>query len=433
MSRLCVLEEGMMISKYFFNKDFFLLWLGRSVSQMGDGAGFIAVMWWVQEETGSALALGTLAMSQGLVAVCLGPLAGVIADRLDRKKIIIATDVVRGLIYCSLGYLALTGSLTLLLLIVLSCLSVACSQFFFSAVSAAVPLIVPADGLEKANALGGITAQMVRIAGYAAGGIFVAFFGIPVLLMLNGLSFLLSALSEAFISIPSVLERTETLRVQMLLSDLKDAISYIMRNAVLVKVILVAMVLNVFCAPLNILLPKFVSDFMGADSAVYGYLLSAMMAGGLIGNLVLSTTELVQRNTWIVKWGVSIESLVLALLPVMPVHMWSLHIGIFLAFGCLNGMINVYLQTLIQRMTRPDYMGKVFGLLGTGTGALQPLGQGLTGAASVLFSMPTIFFACFAGWAATGLWFALIPGLDTFLQGGARMPEAAMEGAGSDG
>ncbi len=83
----------------------------RSVSQVGDVAEFIAVMWWVQQETGSSLAPGTLAVAQGLVPVLLGRLAGVIVDPMGRNRNIILTDAIRGLLYCLLGYLALSGSL----------------------------------------------------------------------------------------------------------------------------------------------------------------------------------------------------------------------------------------------------------------------------------------------------------------------------------
>ncbi len=411
--------------RYFFNRHFFLLWLGRSVSQLGDGAGFIAVMWWVQAETGSALALGTLAAAKGLTATLAAPLAGVLADRLDRKKIIVGTDLIRGVIYLALGSLAWTGSLTLSVLIGLSCLSVVCGQLFFPAVGAAVPLLVPRERLERANALNEISGQIVRVAGFSAGGIMVALFGVPALLLINGMSFLLSAVSEMFIFIPRVERESEPWSAGLFIQDFREALLYLRENRVLVRILSVAMALNFFFAPIFVLLPIFVSDHLNADSAVYGYLLSANMLGAVLATLMLSVTEWVQGNLWAVKWGIAIQSALMFLLLLLPAGMWVGHLAVFLVVGLFNAVVNIYFQTLLQRMTRPDFIGKMFGLVNTATGALQPAAQGLAGAAASVFSVPAIFAVSFGCCTAAGAGFAFIPQIDEFLAGEERDAEPA--------
>ncbi len=403
--------------KYFFNKDFFLLWLGQSVSRLGDGAGFIAVMWWVQSETGSAAALGTLAMVKGLAATLSGPFAGVLVDRMDRKMVIIGADLTRGVIYLVLGYTALMNTLTLPVLFVLSCAAMISGQFFHPAVNAAIPLLVSDDGLERANALNQMTNQIVRIGGYSAGGILVALFGVPVLLIGNGISYLLSALSEGFIVIPKMQKEMERFTVNLFTEDIKGALQYIRKNEVLVKIIGVAMVMNFVFAPLFVLLPIFVSDHMGAGSSVYGYLLSSMMVGGLLGSVVLSATQLVQNNLWIVKWGITVQGLVFLVLPFLPVHLWLSHAVVMIVSGCISTLVNVYFNSVLQRMVDQDYMGKLFSLLGTATGALQPAAQGLSGAAAEVVRLPVIFTVCSISLTATGTGFVMIPDIDAFLEG----------------
>ena len=418
----------MKVFKHFFNKDFLLLWVGLSVSRMGDGAGFIAIMWWVQSEAG-ALALGALAMAKGLTATLLGPFGGVLADRLDRKVIIVSTDVIRGIIYCLLAYLAATGSLTLPVLIVLSCLSVACGQLFYPAVTASIPLLVPNDGLERANALNQFTRQLVNIAGYAAGGVMVALFGVPMLLIINGLSFLCSAASEMFIVIPRVSIDQQRISAGLFLSDIRDGLNYILKNDVLTRILALCMVLNFFYAPLFVLMPVFVSDHMGADSTVYGYLLSSMMAGGLLGAVILSGSTWVQNNLWLVKWGVTLQGLLLLMMPFLPVHLWLWHIVVLFLSGGLNMIINIYFETLVQRITQPEYMGKVFGLLGTATGALAPVAQGLSGAAASVVKVPFIYAICAGFCTATGVTFPFIRGIDSFMEGSSGQEEETIEPA----
>lgn len=418
-------DLGRRISKIFFSRDYFLLWLGQSVSQIGDGAGFIAVMWWVQSTTGSAMALGTLAMAKGLVATLLGPFAGVLIDRLDRKKIIVATDVVRGLVYCTLGYLAWTDSLTIGVLIVLSCIAAACAQFMFPAVAAVVPLLVPDKGLEKANALNTVTRQMVGVAGYSVGGILVALFGVPALLFLNGVSFLCSAASEMLIHIPPIQNEGEPLSVKLFVSDLREAVDYILGFKVLMRVIMVAMVLNFFVAPFFVLLPMFVDVHMGAGSDVYGYLLAASMAGGVVGTVLLSTTRLVQDNLWLVKWGIVLQAVLFLTLPFLPVQLWMSHVVMLFIAGCLNLVVNIYFQTLLQRATRQDHMGKVFSLVGTATGALQPAASGVAGAAASVFSLPAILTVGFSVSLLAGVQFARIPGIDDWISSSSRSEPVA--------
>ncbi len=121
----------------------------------------------------------------------------------------------------------------------------ACAQFFFSAVTAHVPLPVSGEGIEKGNTVSEITAGVVRMAGYPAGELFVVFFGTPPRLIPNGLSLLLSALSKAFIEIPGVPKQAQALSVEVFTTDIRDALRYILKNPVLVRILGVTMVTNV--------------------------------------------------------------------------------------------------------------------------------------------------------------------------------------------
>lgn len=410
-----------------FNKDFLLLWLGQAVSQLGNGAGFIAIMWWIQETTGSGLALGTLAMVNGIVMTCLGPFGGVIADRFDRKQIIVWTDIIRGVIYCGFAYLAWTDQLSFTVLLIGSALSSACSSFFGPAISAAIPLLVPDEDLERANSMRQVTMRIVSIVSYAAGGILVALLGVPLLMFVDGISFLMSAASEMFIVIPDVRQSGQRFNWNTMVLDLKDGFLYIKENTVLFKIMQVAMVLNFFGVPFFILMPKFVGEHMGAGSDVYGYLLSASMVGALIATLIISLTSLVKRNLWIVKWGIVFQAVLMLTLPFLPRQYWMIHAAVMFVTGCINAIVNIYFSTVMQRITRPEYMGKVFGLLGTMSSALTPVAQGLTGLIADLVRLPIIYTASSGTSALFGVQFALIPNIDSFLKAEKRQDVPAGE------
>lgn len=398
-----------------FNRDFTLLWLGQSVSQMGNGAGFIALMWWIQTTTGSAVALGTLAMVQTLVGVAAGPFAGAIVDRLDRKSIIVLTDCIRGLTNLALGWLALTGQLTMPMVYGIAALNALCGQFFGPAISASIPTLVPNDKLEKANSLNQVTATMVNIIGFAVGGVIVATLGVPLLLFLNGSSFLISAISELFIRIPKLVREKAVLSAALFIRDIKEGFIFVRKSPVLFRILQVAMLLNFFGAPFFILLPKFVNEHMGAGSEVYGYLLSAQMVGALVAIIVLSTTSLIQKNLWIVRWSLVGQATALLALPFLPGAFWGIHASLFIIMGIMNSIVNIYFSTLMQRATPPEYMGKVFGLVGTMCQALQPASQGLTGIVAEVVRIPVIYTVSTIALGLGGAQFATIPGLTGFL------------------
>ena len=106
-----------MAKSRLFDRNFTLLWLGRAVSQMGDGAGYIGLMWWVASQDGSSMILGLLAVCRTVAAIVSSPIAGVIADRANKRNIIVAMDVLRGVFYGVMGYLIFTGQMTIPVLV----------------------------------------------------------------------------------------------------------------------------------------------------------------------------------------------------------------------------------------------------------------------------------------------------------------------------
>ncbi len=399
--------------KTLFTRDYFLLWLGLSVSRLGDGAGFLAVMWWVQQETGSVMALSAVALAGSIPRLLLGPFAGVAADRFSRKSIIVWMDICRGSIYLFLTYMAWSGNLQLPYLLITLALNAAASVFFGPAVMSAVPQLVKSSDLERANSLNQMTSTFVSVAGTAFGGIAVALFGVPVLLVINAGSFLLSALTEAFIRLPFV-RSSDRLSWNGVLLDLRLGWDHLSQHPVLVKVLQVAAALNFFFPPFFVLLPQFVASDLSAGPQTYGYLLSILGIGSMMAMVVISVTSWIQRNAGLVLYGVAIQGVLLVVFAITPGHMLFIHFGSLFIFGFLNAAVNIFFITVIQRRTDPDHMGKVFGLLETITMALQPLSQGMVGPVATLTSIRAVYGGCGIVIAAAGKMLMGIVGIREF-------------------
>jgi DHA3 family macrolide efflux protein-like MFS transporter len=379
------------VREKLFNKDYALLWLGMAVSQLGDGAGTIGLMWWVQTKTGSAMLLGTIAMVRTMVSVVLSPVGGALADRANKKLIIVGTDIARGLAYAMLAYLVYMDQLTTPVLLSLVAITSVCSALFNPAVGATVPLLVSKANLPRANSLQQITSNLVSIIGYSAGGVLVAFLGIPLLLAIDAVSFLLSAGSEMLIHIPRLMAKGKATAGRFV-QDIKDGLLYVRQNRVLIDIMKVAAVLNFVGAPVFILLPKYVQEHLGGSPTLYGYMLAASMAGTLCASLLIAFTKTVERNMWLFLHGVTMQGALIASLALLSSKgLAVVPIALFMLMGLLNGIVNVYFASLVQRTTDPEQMGRVFGLLNTMCGGLQPISQGLTGYLGDVVPIPIIY------------------------------------------
>lgn len=408
----------------FFSRNFVLLWLGQAVSQLGTGVGYIATLWWVQSTTGSALALGALATVSSLVGLTLSPFAGVFVDRWNRKSIIVVTDIIRGLVNCLLAWAIWSGSLTLPLLFLGAAVKSACAQFFSPAVMAAVPQIVDSKHLEKANSLQQMTQNISSMVGYALGGLLVAVFGIPSLLLINGVAYLLSAVSEMFISLQPVMQKSK-LNVRSFFADLGGGFAYIKRNHVLFGVMQVLVIINFAFVPFSVLLPKLVGDYLGAGSEVLGFISSSQMAGMLLGALVLSLTPFVKKNHWVIKWGLSISACALMLSPLARGVMWQVQLLLYGVSGAVSAIVNISFFSTLQRKIDPAYMGKVFSLNSAMSYGLQPLSSALSGYLADNYSMALIYLA-FGSLVLLGNFRLIaIPGLDAYFGFGVRGKEQA--------
>src|SRR5215212_5565126 len=167
------------------------LWLAQVISLTGDWFNTIASVIIVNRYTASGLAVGGLFIARALPPFLFGPVAGVVADRFDRRKVLILSDLLRaGIVLC---FLLVNGPADLWLLYVLTVLQFSVSAFFEPARAALVPALVESNELLTANTLSSITWSAMLTLGGAIGGLTASVFGVAVSLLVDAASFLVSA------------------------------------------------------------------------------------------------------------------------------------------------------------------------------------------------------------------------------------------------
>jgi MFS family permease len=384
------------------NKNFFLLWQGQLVSQIGNQVHYIAMMFWIKHATGSASLMGLIMMFSMLPGVILGPIGGTIADMYSRKRIIVIGDFINGIIVLCLAAVLIfvpdNHSLIITLLFVVAVLSGIIGAFFRPAISASIPDLVPQDKIPAANSMNQSSFQISTFFGQGIGGVLYRLLGPATLFIVDGLTYLFSSLSESFIDIPQKTTKTgEGIKAKynQFISDIKEGFAFVWKNKGMRALFFSAAFLNFFLSPIGVLLPFYVEDFLNVNSDWFGFILAAFGAGALIGYLIAGAIKISgHKRTFLTTSLLFLVGLAFGWLGMNR----SPYIALVIEFitGMMIGVININIITIMQITTPSEIRGRVFGILGTISGGLYPLGAGLTGVIAELTgnNVPAIYMTC---------------------------------------
>jgi MFS family permease len=274
-------------------RNFGLLWVGGLISMIGDWVLFVGLPFEIYRLTGSTLATGGMVLALLVPRIVLGSVAGVYVDRWDRRRLMIAVNVLLALFLLPLLAVDTIGLwIAFVVLVVESCLE----QLFVPAEMALLPNLLEGgkEELVTANALSGVNRHLARLIGPAIGGVVVALGGLTAVAILDAASFLLAAaLIAAIRTTRSRAERHDSLEHetlsawQRLLGEWRDGLHVVGRDVVL-RAIMVFLVITAVGEGLTLtLFVPWVRDALHSDSAGYGAVLSTQAIGGLIGALVI--------------------------------------------------------------------------------------------------------------------------------------------------
>lgn len=375
--------------KKIWNKDLILLLLGQSISRLGDSAHHIALMWFILEKTGSSAVMGTLSALAYIPSLILGPLAGVVADRYSRKKIIVLFDFNRGIIVSILAFLFFTKGLTIPEIFVLTVLLSISSAFFNPCIPSSLPEMVDADNLPRANSLFSIAGRVTEVLGPSVGGIVYKILSAGWLFTFNAISFFIAAIFSIFIRIP---QRYQEGKMNVAL-DIKEVFLKIKEDKELMALGITAAILNFFYVPFFVLLPVYIKNYLQFDASVYGFVLGAGGIGSLIGLLIASTISPSGSGKYnLFRFSLIGQGAFCGLLA-LPLGRFQLMI-VFFIIQLLNIFVNIYLTTTFQLMIPSQERGRFFGLLGLFTGGLMPIAMSSAGIIAEFVKIPIIYGFC---------------------------------------
>ena len=387
------------------NGAFSAMWLGQVVSSLGDRLHQVALVFLVARATNSSpLALGVAFAAMTLPGLLVGPVAGVLVDRWNRKRVMVVSDLLRaGLV----SLIPVASGLNVGLVVCLVFLLATVSSFFRPARVAALPQVVPDGDLLTANSAMWVADTVSDLVGYGLGGLFVAFLG-PALALafwIDGASYLASAALVAAVAIPGIAKVSpSTAQVASLRGEMADGWRFLRGEAVLFATTVQAAIAEYGLGALTALSPLLVAALpLGGTNAPTAYGLFEMAMGvGLVGGGVV----LGALGTRLPK-GPSIVIAFTALGAALAALSLARNLPLALILAVVVGVANVSFvlpsQTLFQQRTPESMLGRVVSLRLAMVNAVLAAAMVTSGALAQVFGLHTVLFACGLLTATAGL------------------------------
>ena len=347
------------MQKKLWNKDFNLLLQGNAVSTIGDVMYSVAIGYWVYQATGSSALMGIMSSISMFVTMFLSPFCGSIVDKCNRKSLIVTIDLVQGVVMLTVGILAHLNALNVPIVLIAAFIASFGSVFYSPAISTIMLDIIPRDDMVRGQSLYSGISSLINLAGTAFSGAMVAFFGVPLIVIINGISNLYSAFSEMLIRVPRTVGEGKEVTVKTVLGDMSSSVKTVFSDKCLKLFVPFALLLNLLAAgPLSLTLPFCLERGFSVDS--YGYLVSRFSAAYVIGALLLGAIKLKPKTRFLVMsvgFTLSVPCFVFVYLSenFLVAYIFALLAGIFNCVG--NSVFNASLMLALPEENRSAILG----------------------------------------------------------------------------
>jgi MFS family permease len=369
------------------HRDFRLLWTGQTISLVGDTAFLTALGWKTFTVAGSnKLGLVLAAQGAGLLATLL--IGGALADRYERRSMMIVSDIWRFVAVATLAGLDFSGHLSFASLIVLAALMGLGDGFFYPAVGGIVPLVVDAAHLPSANSLMGVARWSSFVVGPSLAAFLYHGTGSAWVFAIDALTFLLSA-GLMLQARPRPIERSSGKNA---FQEIREGTRYVATIPWLwVTITLFAVVLMLQFAPQQVLLPKLVKEHFGRGVGAFGLLSTLLGIGTVVGTLLFGHFQPRKRRGVLTYWLFFVNSLAIAGLALSP---WYELAGLFAVIRgiCIGFGVAVW-ETMLQELVPEHLLARVVSLDFFGTFGLMPIGLAIWGAIANLAPPGPMFAA----------------------------------------
>lgn len=347
--------------------------LGKGISVFGSSIYTFAIGLYVLKITESGLSYAANLFFGLIPVIIFNPIAGVMADRFDKKKIVIIMDLLNGLLFIMLYFVTLISNLSILIIFLSSFLTTVFTTIFGISIDTAKPNMVSEEKLMNINSISKIIDSIAMIIGPVIGGLIYVLMDINSFILVNGLSFVFSAALEVFIDFKYNFEDMNTEEAKKgLIKDMKEGFKYIMVRKDIMKIINIFITLNFFISfSVTVPLPFIINNVLKLTPKELGLIQSSFPVGMILGAIFVKRVfEKISYNKLLILVSILLSTSMISL--GIPLLFLSLRINsifyllyysiIMIAFGIFIAFIDIPILYLLQKIICDEFRGRVLSI-----------------------------------------------------------------------
>lgn len=395
------LRAGVVFTTFraFQYRNFRLLWSGAFTSTTGTWLQEVAQSWLVYDKTGSKALLGVTAFLAGVPILLFSLIGGVVADRMDRRKLLLFSQYTQMTSAFILALLVSTGKVEIWHILVLAFVNGTAQAFGGPAYQALIPSLVEPQHLPNAIALMTIQFNLARVIGPVIAGFAIRWLGMAWCFALNGLSFVAVIVSLMLLRISFVPKKSD----DHILLSLREGLQFVHRHGSMLALIVLAFASTGLGVPLVTFLPSFAKDIFGLGAQGYSTMLAFSGAGAVVGALIVAWMGHIPNKgraalLMLVALGICAAAF-------SQSRLYALSCGLlFLAGVCLIAVFAL-ISSLVQLLAPEELRGRILSVYNLAFRGGMPLGNLITGFAAKAFSPETALLGNGLALALVGIYF----------------------------
>lgn len=341
-------------------RDFRLLWIGQTISQLGSQFNYVALAWMVLQATGSSVAMGGVFLAQVMPGALFGWVAGLVVDRVNRRRLMIACSVVRGMLVLTLPVSFAFGYMPMALVYGVTFVVATMTLLFYASEKTVIPEMVSEAMLTEANAYAEMTSQIANLAGPVLAGMLVAVLPSPVYaLYLDVFGFAVSAAALFLMGWRDAGHAPEV--GTGVVGQALEGVGFLFHDRFLRVVCVASVAANFLIGPFAVVFPIFSDKVLHTGSVGFGWLMGGIGGGMMLGSLAAARLATRLGEVAIICGGMTVVGGAFVVIGVAP----DLTISTLAAAaaGFFIAPANAIILTQVQRGTPPHLQGRVFSTL----------------------------------------------------------------------
>jgi MFS family permease len=383
------------------HRNYRLFFTGQSVSLIGTWMTRIATSWLVYKLTKSPLLLGVVSFAGQIPTFIFAPIAGVWVDRLDRRRVLVVTQILAMLQSLALTALTLSGHINIPELIGLGAFQGLINSFDMPGRQAfLIQMVDDKQDLGNAVALNSSMVNMARLLGPSLAGAVIALFGTGYCFLIDGLSYLPVIASLLMMRLkPLLIPHSTTSMFQ----QLKEGWTYVANSTPIRTILILFAIISLMGWPFTVLMPVFALKILNGGPHTYGFLMGAVGIGALVSAYSLAVRQSVRGLTKMIPIASAMLGVGLILFAISKNFWFSLVVLSFCGFGMMQQMAAS--MTIIQTIVEEEKRGRVMSYSTVALVGMAPFGALLAGTVADAIGAPRTVMVSGAACLLGAMWF----------------------------